>query len=184
MMAIRERAHVQWRSASVVAGTSVFGIPVGLYVLATFAERPLTIIIAFVVLAFTIFLAVGRQITRSTRNEVAVGVTSGVLLGATGMNGPPLVAAFQAMQLSPPGVPRDTAGGLCRAVGPPRRRLPAHRPVHRAEPLCLAGRRPALLVGWLIGEKVFHRLADPQFRRLVLITMSVSAVLAFVNAFV
>ena len=33
MIAIRVRAHIEWRSAAVITGTSLFGIPLGLYVL-------------------------------------------------------------------------------------------------------------------------------------------------------
>lgn len=183
MMAIRERAHIEWRSAAVVAGTSLFGIPVGLYVLATFAERPLTVIIAFVVLAFTVFLAIGRQIGRSTRNEAAIGVSSGVLLGATGMNGPPLVAAFQAMRLSPRAFRATLQAvfavqSVILVVG----FVLTHQYTEQNLTISLTA-APAVLVGWLIGEKIFHRLAGHQFRRLVLITMSLSAVLAFINTF-
>lgn len=183
MIVIRERSHIQWRSAGVVTLASLIGIPVGIYVLATFSEDLLTVLIALVVLVFAALLALGFRVSRGNRTEVAAGVSSGILLAATGMNGPPLVAAFQAMQLSP-----RTFRATLQAVF-------AFQAVIVVAGFAVTGQfdelsvtvsavaLPALVLGWLIGDKVFHRLSGPQFRRLVLGTMVVSAILALVSAF-
>lgn len=184
MIAIRERAYIEWRIASVVTAAASVGIPMGLYILARFSEQLLTVIIALVVLAFTVLLAVGWHVPRGTPTNLIAGATSGVLLGATGMNGPPLVAAFQAMRLSPKAFRATLQAVFCaQGVIVVTGYAATGQFTEKSVTVALVA-IPALFVGWWIGEKVFHRIAaGPKFRWIVLAAMAMSALLALLTAF-
>jgi hypothetical protein len=89
-----------------------------------------------------------------------VGVLSGVLATATGMNGPPLVAVFLSMGLTPP----ESA--------------PASPCASRPRPLSLGGFAAAGAVGlaavplgWWLSNRVFRRVDTAGFRCAVLIML-------------
>jgi hypothetical protein len=109
-------------------------------------------------------------------------VLSGALLTSTGMNGPPLVVAFQAQGMTPRVfrgtlsavfVVQGAAGiALMAAVGEATTEVAA----------AVAVGLPALVIGWLIGNRAFHRLDPVVFRRIVLGLLVVSALVALVTA--
>ena len=184
MIAIREWSHIEWRSVWVVTAASFLGIPVGLYVLATFEERLLNAVIAVVVLAFAALIAFGLKVSRGPRTEIAAGISSGILLASTGMNGPPLVAAFQVMGLSPRRFRATlqaafTAQAIVVVTG-----FALTNQFTGPSITVAVTAIPALIIGWVIGDKLFHRLAGPQFRRLVLATLVASGVLTLISAVV
>ena len=182
MIAIRERAHIQWRSVFVVALAGLAGVPAGLYVLATFDERPLNVVIAVVVVGFAALIACEVRMAQGRRTEVAAGVSSGVLLACTGMNGPPLVAAFQVMGLSPRRL-RATlqAAFTLQAVLVVSGFVITDQFTTGSLTVAITA-LPALVIGWAVGDKVFHRLAGPQFRRLVLAMLVASGLATLVTA--
>ena len=184
MIAIREWSHIKWRSVLVVTVASLFGVPIGLYVLATFEERFLNVVIAVVVLTFAALIAFGLKLPRGHHTEIAAGISSGILLASTGMNGPPLVAAFQAMGLTPRQF-RATlqAAFTAQAIMVVTGFVITDQFTGPSITVAVTA-VPALVIGWVIGDKLFHRLAGPHFRRLVLGTLVASGVLTLISAFV
>lgn len=182
MVTVREWSHIRWRSVLVVTSASLVGVPVGLYVLATFDERPLNTVIAVVVLGFAALIAFDVKLARGPRTEAAAGMSSGVLLACTGMNGPPLVAAFQAMGLRPR-VFRATlqAAFTAQAIMVVTGFVVTDQFTGQSLTVAITA-LPALVIGWIVGDKVFHRLAGPQFRRLVLGTLLASGGLTLFTA--
>jgi len=85
--------HVQWRSAAWLVLSTFAGIPVGLLMLRTVPEPIVKAVLGAVVGGF----AASRLFVRNTRelhddrHAWLFGVAAGVLGGAYGMNGPPLV---------------------------------------------------------------------------------------------
>ncbi|MFM7891306.1 MAG: TSUP family transporter, partial [Actinomycetota bacterium] len=75
---------------------AVLGMPIGLYVLANVAQRPLKIVLGAIIIVATLALMRGAANIAPRRwIEVLAGWLSGILSTATGTNGPPLVLAAQ-----------------------------------------------------------------------------------------
>ena len=72
----------------------MFGIPFGLLLLTTVAEPVVKAVLAAVIIAFSAYCLAGRSRfeLRDDRLAWVFGFGAGVLGGAYGMNGPPLVA--------------------------------------------------------------------------------------------
>ncbi len=73
----------------------MLGIPIGLLLLTSNHQRGVKIVLAIVILAFSLYSLIGRrppELTSDSRGWlVSCGFCAGVLGGAYGMNGPPLV---------------------------------------------------------------------------------------------
>ncbi|HET9086254.1 MAG TPA: sulfite exporter TauE/SafE family protein [Acidobacteriaceae bacterium] len=86
---------VHLRSAGWLLGATLFGVPLGLLLLADGQERFLKRALAFVILAFALYFLSGQRpsaIKSESRAWLfACGFLAGVFGGAFGMNGPPLV---------------------------------------------------------------------------------------------
>lgn len=88
-----EKIHV--RSAGWLVFFAALGIPVGLWLLANGDERWVKASLAVVLIIFSLYSIFGRSITLHSDNKLGLflcGLLSGVLGGAYGLNGPPLVA--------------------------------------------------------------------------------------------
>src|SRR4051812_298877 len=85
------RMHV--RSAGWLVLSTLFGLPLGLWLLTAVAEAVVKAVLAVVILGFSSYCLAGRRPYRLTddRWAWAFGFGAGVLGGAYGMNGPPLV---------------------------------------------------------------------------------------------
>jgi uncharacterized membrane protein YfcA len=104
--------HVQVRSAGWLIVFTVLGIPVGLLLLTTVAEAIIKAILGAVVIVFALYCLFRRsQIELKTdRWAWFFGFSAGVLGGAYGMNGPPLVV-YGALRRWPPEQFRATLQG-------------------------------------------------------------------------
>jgi uncharacterized membrane protein YfcA len=85
------KVHV--RSAWRLVLSTLFGIPLGLLLLTTVAEHVVEAILAIVIIAFSAYCLASRSRfeLRDDRLAWVFGFGAGVLGGAYGMNGPPLV---------------------------------------------------------------------------------------------
>jgi uncharacterized membrane protein YfcA len=85
------KVHVGSAWRLVVA--TLFGIPLGLLLLTAVPERPVKALLAVVIIAFSAYCLAGRTRLELTDDRLAwlFGFGAGVLGGAYGMNGPPLV---------------------------------------------------------------------------------------------
>ena len=95
------RVHVgsAWR----LVVSTLFGIPLGLWVLATVPEGVVKAILAVVIIAFSSYCLLVRNPYRLQDDRTAwvFGFGAGVLGGAYGMNGPPLVVYGSLRHWSP-----------------------------------------------------------------------------------
>lgn len=175
-------AQVRWRDVGVVSAAGIVGMPLGLAVLARVPERVLTAVIAVVLLASTAIVARGLRLPPGRRTEVVVGLTSGALLTSTGMNGPPLVVAFQAQGMAPRPF-RGTLSAVFLAQGVAAVALLAAGGQVTAPALAaVAVGVPMLALGWLLGDRVFRALDPVAFRRVVLGLLIASAAVALAVA--
>jgi uncharacterized membrane protein YfcA len=91
------------RSAGWLVIATVFGIPLGLWLLTAAAEAVVKAILAVVILGFSSYCLISRSPYHLKDDRLAwvFGFGAGVLGGAYGMNGPPLVIYGSLRQWSP-----------------------------------------------------------------------------------
>jgi uncharacterized membrane protein YfcA len=181
---VRERAHVRWRDSGWLLGCALAGLPLGLLILRGTPDRVLTALIAVCVLGCTLLVWRRAKLPQHSVVTVgAVGVLVGTLSTATGTNGPPLVAAFQAM-----GYDRHTFRATLAAVfaGTGVLSVAGFFAVGlvdaRVTRLALVS-LPAVAIGWLLGDRVFARIGATGFRTVVLVALLVTSAVTLIRAF-
>ncbi|MFB7324377.1 sulfite exporter TauE/SafE family protein [Streptomyces sp. NPDC056190] len=179
---VHQREHVSVRTAGLVSAAGLVGMPLGLLAVTALGARSLSALIACVVLVFAALIGRGLTFRRGTGPTIASGFASGALLTATGMNGPPLVATFQAMGLAPREFRATLQATFCvqDALA-----LAGFLAVGRltTDSLLLTGAGlPGLLVGWWLGDRVFARTDPTRFKRIVLGVLVASACVALYQA--
>jgi hypothetical protein len=94
IVVVQDWRHVHVRAAGRLVLTSMFGIPLGLIVLRTGSEPIVKGALGLIVVAFSAsaLLKGGFPVLETDRHAWMFGLTAGVLGGAYGLNGPPLVA--------------------------------------------------------------------------------------------
>ncbi len=85
--------HIHFRSASWLVLATLVGTPLGLLLLVAAKEQIVKAILAIVIVAFSTFSLLGRRRAALENDRLAwgFGFAAGILGGAYGMNGPPLV---------------------------------------------------------------------------------------------
>ncbi|MES2428332.1 MAG: sulfite exporter TauE/SafE family protein [Bacteroidota bacterium] len=86
---------IHFRSAAGLTGFSLIGIPLGLWLLVKTNEEIIKAVLGMVISLFSVYLLMGRQLKELKKDNLAwlfgCGLLSGILGGAYGLNGPPLV---------------------------------------------------------------------------------------------
>jgi uncharacterized membrane protein YfcA len=90
---VQDWRHVHLRSAGWLVLSTLFGIPVGLWLLTAVAEPVVKAVLALIIIAFSLYCLVSPRPFALADDRLAwvFGFGAGVLGGAYGMNGPPLV---------------------------------------------------------------------------------------------
>lgn len=90
---IQDWRHIHAPSAGWLILSTMFGIPLGLFVLKEVAEPIVKATLALIILAFAIYCLLSRRPFELKTDKLAwiFGFVAGILGGAYGMNGPPLV---------------------------------------------------------------------------------------------
>lgn len=178
----RERHHVEGRAVRRFAMWGLVGLPLGLAALRLLPPARLTLVMAVVLLVLVVLLAVGIRVPAGPVAQRVAGVSSGALLTSTGMNGPPLVVMFQAMGMAPRQFRATLQGVFCiqdllAVVG-----FVVVGSFSRNALLLVVGGLAGMPLGWLLGDRVFHSLSPVVFRRVVLVVLALTAVVAGVKA--
>ena len=93
VVVVQDWRHIHLRSAARLVISTFFGIPLGLLVLKTVPEAIVKAALAFVIIGFSIF-SLARPSHYELKNDRLAwvfGFFAGILGGAYGVNGPPLV---------------------------------------------------------------------------------------------
>jgi uncharacterized protein len=174
--AVGERRQVGWRAASALTGSAALGMPFGVLVLRSLSQRALALLIAATVLGCVVLVWRRPELPSGSGPLVVAGLTAGVLTTATGTNGPPLVAALQAMRYEPREF-RATLAAVFAATGVLGvAAFAVAGQITRPALLVGAVGAPAVLVGWEIGNVAFRRLGAGRFRTVVLALLVASSV--------
>ena len=93
IIVVQDWRHIHFHSAWRLVLASLPGIPIGLWMLTSVPEPVVKLILAVVIIGFSTYCLVGRAPfeLKSDRLAWLFGFWAGVLGGAYGMNGPPLV---------------------------------------------------------------------------------------------
>ena len=95
IVVVQDWEKVHLRSAGWLVLSTLFGIPLGLVLLTSSHQKLVKGILGVIVIAFSIYSLIGRSPLELKRDNrawlLACGFCAGVLGGAYGMNGPPLV---------------------------------------------------------------------------------------------
>jgi uncharacterized protein len=95
VIVVQDRQKIHLRSAGWLVLSTIFGIPLGLLLLTTGDQRLVKAALAIVIVAFSTYSLLGRTPPKLEADSRAwllgCGFCAGVLGGAYGMNGPPLV---------------------------------------------------------------------------------------------
>lgn len=179
---VRERAHVDLAAVRLMTVGGIVGMPLGLVLLAWADERALRGLMAAVVLV-ALVLVVGKvRVPVGRASGRLYGVLSGTLLTSTGMNGPPLVLGLHARLPEPR---RFRATLQVVLAGQDLAALTGFALVGRLHASTLTAAAVGLLcclVGWLLGDRVFHRVRPDVFHRVIAVGLAASAVLLIAGA--
>src|SRR6202020_3282904 len=95
VVVVQDWRKIHVRSAGWLVVCSLFGIPVGLLLLTSIHQQGVKIVLAVLIIAFSIYSLFGRKPPELKNDSGAwlfgCGFAAGVIGGAFGMNGPPLV---------------------------------------------------------------------------------------------
>jgi uncharacterized membrane protein YfcA len=179
----RNRAAVERPVAGRLLAGSLLGMPIGVVALSRMAEQPLEVMIAVVVLASVVLLGSGVRFSHPhAATDVATGFLSGMFNTSIGIGGPPVV-----MLLAGRGLPKAafratavTVFTLSGAVALVLFGLAGRydRSVLVAAVVAL----PAMPLGFVVGDRVHHRVPEERFRALVLALLATTALMTLFNA--
>src|SRR5208337_3791784 len=95
IVVVQDWNKIHLGSAGWLVLSSLFGIPLGLLLLTSSHQRIVKAVLAVIIILFAIYSLIGRtplELRRDSRAWLlACGFFAGILGGAYGMNGPPLV---------------------------------------------------------------------------------------------
>lgn len=95
IVVVQDWRKIHVHSTGWLVVSTLFGIPLGLLLLTNSHQQAVKAVLAVVILAFSSYCLLGRtppQLPRDSRGWlIACGFSAGILGGAYGMNGPPLV---------------------------------------------------------------------------------------------
>ena len=95
VVVVQDWQRVHWRSAGWLVAATLFGIPPGLLLLTSSHQRAVKVTLALILIGFCAYALNSSKVpelkTDSRLWLLSCGVVAGVLGGAYGMNGPPLV---------------------------------------------------------------------------------------------
>lgn len=162
---------------------ALVGMPFGLAVLLLLDAAALQVVIAVMVIVFTVVLMRGFEIHRAGRvGDFGAGLTSGILNTSTSMSGPPVVLYLQGRGMGPLEfratislfflVTSAVAVVLLALSGTSKMYL------FLAWALCV----PAIVVGQRLGNASFERVDPESFQKMVYAILLVSGAMAIVGA--
>lgn len=175
--ALRERGHVDAPMAIRLSIAGLLGLPLGLLLLAHASDTMLAVLMALAVVGALLLVAFAVRLPDRPWATWAMGLSSGALLTSTGMNGPPLVLAMVARGLDPH---RFRATLQVVFLGQDLLAVVGFLLIGRLGPASLSVAAVGVVaspIGWLLGDRVFHRLSPEVFRRVLVVGLACSALM-------
>lgn len=170
------RRHFNWRDFLFPALGMIAGIPLGVYALMLLDASLIRRLVGVAILLACVQMLLpgnGKPRTISWPWAVAAGFTSGILGGAFGIGGPPVIAYATLQQWDGPRYKAMlcsffAASNLYRVIIMLSTGL-----ITREIAIRFAWGLPAVLVGVYLGIRMFDRLSRQSFRRAIIVTLIV-----------
>jgi len=176
----RDWRHVDFHNARWLIGSSFVGLPFGLLLLERASDRAVHLLLGAVIIGVSLYSLLARVRPRLSERHrgwlLGAGVTSGVLGGAYGMNGPPL-AIYGALRGWSPVQFRATLQGyflVASLAG-----LAGYTGLGLWRPPVVTyflASLPAVFIAIIIARRVATRLDSARFFRLVLVGLTIIGV--------
>lgn len=177
------RRWVDLRRIWLLTLAGVVGIPLGTYLLVTLEPGQLKVFIGLVTALSAVALLLGVRLT--IRHEKLacgpVGLASGLLNGSTGMGGPPVILFFANQGMAKQAF-RANLTAYFTAVN--LLRLPGYVAGGIITPAIVGTSAlylPAMLLGLAAGARLAPRVDEPLFRRVTLVIVTLSALVALAS---
>lgn len=174
--------HVNWRRSLSLSLASFLGIPLGTYILYRIDPSILRVLIAAVVILFSLLLLVGysRRIKREGQASLFFGFLSGILGSSTSLSGPPVVLFLVSQGWQKQDMRATLASflfisSLAALVSQAAVGVLTTRVVFTG--LVIA---PIAFCGFYFGQGVVRRIGVGLFRRIAIILVMASGVSAIV----
>jgi uncharacterized protein len=170
---------IHWRALGLLSLGCLIATPIGVWLLVAIPTAPMKIGLSIVVLVAVVILARGyaRQTMPNRVETVATGAVSGLLNGALGIGGPPVIIFFFN---SPAGAAMSRASLIAYFIGTDTIGLgflASEGLVTLNAFYALLLMTPALLIGQWVGARSFAGSEPEAFRRWVFRLLAVLAVL-------
>ncbi|UUZ59389.1 TSUP family transporter [Nocardioides sp. B-3] len=156
-------------------------MPVGVVALMSFDEHSLTALVALALLLAVLMLWRDLALPAGRPSVWAAGVTSGVLLTSTGMNGPPLVLSLHGARLPAQRFRATLQAVFCSRDAVAVAAFAVLGQLHAVIWAAAIGGVVGLPLGWAIGDRIFERLSPERFRSIVLGGLLLTALVALGN---
>jgi uncharacterized membrane protein YfcA len=183
--AVRSRADTDRVLVRRLTIAAYVGMPFGLLVFITVNDTVLRLLLGIAVLIAVVMLALRVNLHHAgPRLDYAAGFASGVLNTSLSTNGPPLVFALQARQLSPVTFRATitTVFALSNILG--LSLFIASGKITRDGLIAATITIPAMVLGQAVGYPIRKHVHGERFRWLVLVLMTGAAISSIVNALV
>jgi uncharacterized protein len=177
VIVVQDYRRIEFRSAAGLITASLFGIPLGVLLLAKADDHVVRLILGSVIIAFSLYALAAGSVRHLEQDHagwlVTCGVLAGVLGGAYGMNGPPL-AVYGALRRWSPQQFRATLQGYffpVSVVG-----LAGYAYIgfwDAAVTHYFLWSLPGVIVAILAGRAINHRLKTDGFARCVYVGLVV-----------
>ena len=176
--------EIDWRGIAFLLLGYVIALPFGVYALANVPAPPMQIALGLFVIVTGIMMlnGFGLDNTPGAAATVATGAGSGILNGAFGMGGPPVVLFYFS-------TPAAAAVGRASVIAfflstdsLGLGELARNGLVTMQSLVQFIAWLPALLIGVAVGARGFKHMDQAKFRRAVLVILSALAVLTLVKA--
>ena len=181
----RGRPDILRDTATRMLTAMVFGMPFGWLLLEHVSNRNLKLLVGVVVAVIAVLLAL-RFTIRSTGPAVDYisGFFSGVLSTSTGTNGPPLVIGLSGRRL--PAAQQRATLSTCFTIANivVFAALLWSGRIDRSVAIAVAAAIPGLLAGSVIGHRIFGRLHQHHYERIVIALLIASATIAIISAII
>ena len=170
-------SSIHWRTINIMVVAAVFCTPIGVYLLTNISAEPMKLTVDVFVLVVAFLLVTGFQMKRMPTNiEAAMtGATAGVLNGALGLGGPPIIIFFLG---SPLALEAGRASIIATFLAIDIAALPAlfiFNLFNQDSIKLLVFSLPALFAGVFIGSQLVNRIKQTVARRVALIVLLIMA---------
>lgn len=171
----RALKHCHWRSVTPMVAAAMVTVPLGSMLLVVMEEQLIRVMIAVMVLLGTAILATGWRVSgKGDRRPVALvtGAVSGVLSGAIGLGGVPVVMFYLSSAHRAEVTRSSIIMFLLVTVLVSLMTFMFHGIVSEQIVLRCLSLAPLLLAATWLGGRIFGRVSEARFRSILLLLMS------------